>query len=82
MDRVTKTLLALIAAALWGLLLRPLLAPGPAGAAPARPPVSLAPAAVAASNGFVYVAQGGRLYVYTGVSRMGFVPVRTIGTNP
>ena len=65
MDRLTKTLLTLIAAALWGLLLRPLLAPGPAGAAPPHTTILPGVPAIAtpASYGNVaLVVQNGVLY--------------------
>jgi len=64
-DRTTKFLLSVIALALLGLLLRPLVVPSPAQAA--EPSISLA--SVSASNGLIYVVQGGRLYEYNPLGR-------------
>jgi hypothetical protein len=62
-DRPTRLLLTLIALALWGLLLRPLLAPTPGIAAGASPRPSRAPA-LAVSGATVYLAQDGVLVTY------------------
>ena len=64
LDRTTKLLLVLIAAALWALLLRPALSPTPAQAQvsiPTFPPSSAARFVV--DNGDVYLYDGfGRIY--------------------
>jgi hypothetical protein len=57
-DRVTKILLGMIVAALWGILLNLMLAPS--HAQPARAPV-----AVAAGEGLVFVVtEDGMLHIY------------------
>ncbi len=66
MDRITKTLLALIAVALWGLLLRPFLSLPLAQAAP-PPAVSILGAAVPGitdipNSNYVLVVQNGMVY--------------------
>jgi hypothetical protein len=57
-DRTTKVLLLLIAIGLWGLLLRPLLAPSPVQAQGAS---SSAFAPVVAADGYVYVVAHDRI---------------------
>ena len=66
MDRITKTLLALIAVALWGLLLRPFLSLPLAQAAPPKA-VSILGGAVPAitdipNYNYVLVVQNGTVY--------------------
>jgi hypothetical protein len=70
-DRTTKVLLAVVAAGLWGLLLRPAFTPSPVQAQ--RPP-SAPPMAIAAMSpvygdhgnfrGAVFVATGGEVYQF------------------
>lgn len=87
-DRTTKLLLALVAAALWALLLRPLFS-APASAAdpraPRAPRESEGAVSAAASNDMVYVVRGGRIYAYQmdyTAERLRFRTVRGVDTKP
>lgn len=60
-DRTTRILLSLIAVALWGLLLRPVVSASPTLAAPQA---SSGQALVYGSDNNVYVLQDGRLYKF------------------
>jgi hypothetical protein len=62
-DRTIKFLLATVAVALWGLLLRPLLTSTPVQAAPqAQPPAYPAIALPTQYSGMIYVVQDRTLY--------------------
>lgn len=67
-DRTTKALLVLIAVALWGILLRPLVAPGPAQAQAARGATGQIPAITsvggAGSEGLVYLVVNGKISLW------------------
>jgi hypothetical protein len=65
-DRTTKALLALIALALWGILLRPLAAPQPAQAQTARGATGHMPAITSVANDGerIYVVMNGKISMW------------------
>jgi hypothetical protein len=63
LDRTTKLLLAVIAAALWGLLLRPALSPTPAQAQVGYTPFP-------SSSAARFVVDNGDIYLYDGFGRV------------